>query len=46
MQKQIDYYVYESDMARMERINRRMMILSIILFVAVVVSNIAWYILK
>ncbi len=46
MQKQIDYYVYEGDMARMERINRRMMILSIILFVAVVVSNIAWYILK
>ena len=46
MQKQIDYYVHEGDMARMERINRRMMILSIILFVAVVVSNIAWYILK
>ena len=42
MQKQIDYYVHEGEMARMERINRRMMILSIILFVAVVVSNIAW----
>lgn len=46
MQKQVDYYVYEGDMARMERINKRMYIISIILFVAVIGTNVAWYILK
>ena len=46
MQRTVDYYVYEGDMARMERINKRMYIISFILFVAVIGTNVAWYILK
>lgn len=46
MQKTVDYLVHEGDMVRMERINRRMYIIAILLFVAVIGTNVAWYILK
>lgn len=46
MQKQVDYLVYEQSMVRLERCNRRMQIIAIILAVAVIGTNVAWYILK
>ena len=38
----IDYYTYESDMARAERHVKRWTVACFILFVVLVVSNIAW----
>lgn len=38
----ISYYVHEGMMARMERTNRRLWILCIIVFLAFVASNAAW----
>lgn len=40
--EQISYYVHEGMMARMERTNRRLWILCIIIFLAFVISNGAW----
>lgn len=38
----IPYAVHEGDMARMERANRRLWILCILLFLALVVTNAGW----
>lgn len=40
----IPYIAHEADMARLERSNRRLWIVSIILIVLLVASNIAWLI--
>ena len=40
--EKISYYVHEGMMARMERTNRRLWILCIIIFLAFVISNGAW----
>lgn len=40
--EQIPYIAYESGMARMERTNRRIWIVCIILIIALVGSNLAW----
>lgn len=38
----IPFIVHEADMARMERINKRLTIMCIILFFVFFISNIAW----
>lgn len=40
--KDVPYIVHEGDMARMERSNRRLWIVILVLIVIVIVSNIAW----
>lgn len=40
--KSVPYIVFESAMARMERTNKRLWILCIVMFLAFVVSNAAW----
>ena len=40
----IDYVVHESAMARMERANKRLFILCIMVFIAFVSTNIGWII--
>lgn len=39
------YILYESDMARCERIMKRQWVLTIILVLALIASNVAWFIL-
>ena len=39
---QISYIVHESEVARLERVIRRLWILCIIIFVALVATNAAW----
>lgn len=39
---QIPYAVHEGDMARMERANRRMWILCLVMFLALVATNAGW----
>lgn len=41
-EKMIPYFSHEGDMARMERANKRLWILLIIIFLAFVGSNMAW----
>lgn len=38
----VDYLIFESTLARMERINKRLFILCVIVFLAFMGSNIAW----
>ena len=38
------YLLYESDMARFERINKRLLALCIVLLIALIVSNVLWII--
>ena len=38
----VDFYIYESDMARAERHVRRWMVACIVLFLALAISNGAW----
>lgn len=38
----VPYIIYESEMARLERVVRRLWILCIVIFVAFVFSNCAW----
>jgi hypothetical protein len=45
MQKTVDYLVHEQSMVRMERCNRRMLIIAILLFIVLIASNAAWLIL-
>lgn len=40
--EKISYYVHEGMMTRMERTNRRLWILCIVIFLAFVASNAAW----
>lgn len=40
--KSVPYIVHEADMARMERHNKRLWILCIVMFLAFVASNAAW----
>ena len=40
--KNIPYIAYESGMARLERMNRNIWILCIILIVSLIASNVAW----
>lgn len=40
--KDVPYIVHEGDMARMERSNRRLWIIALVLIVLLVGSNIAW----
>jgi flagellar basal body-associated protein FliL len=42
MDKDVPYIVHEGDMARMERSNRRLWIIILVLIVLLVGSNIAW----
>lgn len=42
MNEPIPYIVHESEMARQERTVKRLWILCIIMFVALVVTNVAW----
>lgn len=42
MDKQIPYFSHEGDMARMERTNRRLFIIIIILIAALLGTNAAW----
>lgn len=42
MDKDVPYIVHEGDMARMERSNRRLWIIVLVLIVLLVGSNIAW----
>ena len=39
---EVNYIVFESTLARMERINKRLFILCSVLFLAFMVSNMAW----
>ena len=39
------YILYESDMARCERIMKRQWVLTIILVLVLIASNVAWFIL-
>lgn len=40
--EQIPFIVHEADMARMERINKRLLIICIVLIMLLFVSNVAW----
>ena len=40
--KKIDYIVYESALARMERANKRLFILFILVFMAFISTNVGW----
>lgn len=40
--KTIPFIAHESDMARMERINKRIMIITIILIVLLITTNMYW----
>ncbi len=40
--KSIPYIVHETDMARMERSNKRLWVLCIVMFLAFVISNCLW----
>ena len=40
--KHINYYVHESEMARLERIIKRLWVLCIIVFVALIATNFGW----
>ena len=40
--KSIDYYTYEEEMARAERHASRWMLATIIIFFALILSNIGW----
>lgn len=42
MERMVTYYEHEHQMARMERTNRRMWIICIILIIALVGTNIGW----
>lgn len=42
MEQKIPFVVHESDMIRMERINRRVWILCIILIISLIASNAGW----
>ena len=42
MDREVPYIVHEGDMARMERSNRRLWIIVLVLIVLLVGSNIAW----
>ena len=39
---QIPYFVHEGEMARVERINKRLWILLVIIFLAFVFTNVGW----
>lgn len=39
---QIPYAVHEGDMARMERANRRLWVLCLVMFLALVITNAGW----
>lgn len=41
-QEMISYFVHESEMARLERMVKRMWILCIIMFLALVITNAGW----
>lgn len=43
--KTVDYFIHESDMIRLERCNKRMLILAVMLFAAVIGTNLLWFIL-
>ena len=43
-EKNIPYFSHEGDMARMERTNKRLFIITIILILALMISNTAWVI--
>ena len=40
----VDYRVHESALARMERMNKRLFLLCIVVFIAFMASNIGWLI--
>ena len=40
--EKVDYLIYETSLARMERVNKRFFIMCIICFMAFVISNLAW----
>ena len=42
--EQIPYIAHEADMTRMERMNRRLWILCLVLIVALIGSNVGWII--
>lgn len=42
-EKQIPYFIHEGMVARMERMNQRLWITSIILILALIASNLAWF---
>lgn len=44
MNKKVDYIVYESALARMERINKRLFILLLLVFMAFISTNVGWII--
>lgn len=42
-EKQIPYFIHEGMVVRMERMNQRLWITSIILILALIASNLAWF---
>lgn len=42
MNEKVDYIVFESALARLERQNKRLFILCLVIFLAFVTSNMAW----
>lgn len=42
MNEKVDYIIFESALARLERQNKRLFILCLVIFLAFVASNMAW----
>ena len=42
-EKQIPYFVHEGIMARMERMNHRLWITTLVLILSLIASNLAWF---
>lgn len=42
MNEKVDYIIFESALARLERQNKRLFILCLVIFLAFVTSNMAW----
>ena len=44
--KEVSYFAYEGMIASLERCNKRMLIIAVILFIALIASNALWFFVK
>lgn len=43
---QVNYLVYESALARVDRVNKRLLTLCVVIFLAFILSNMAWIVFE